>query len=179
QSYGLYHFSITPDEILPYSQKLDAAVRSSPLSIPFPVSVVQSFLVTLPEHWQVKGEIVSVDNPAFRYGSDLRIEKNQLRVRYSYVALKDHVPVAELAKYIADRARVNDDLGYQLTKARLQKDWLTMRLRGSGAEGPRWHVARARLQGRCCSSRSEPRRQSCSLRSCSGRWCLQESSMAA
>ncbi len=121
ESDGLYHFSITPDEILPYSQKLDAAVRSSPLSIPFPVSVVQSFLVTLPEHWQAKGEIVSVDNPAFRYGSDLRIEKNQLRVRYSYVALKDHVPVAELAKYIADRARVNDDLGYQLTKGTTAK----------------------------------------------------------
>jgi len=59
---------------------------------------------------------VSVDNPAFRYSSDVRLNKRQLRLRYSYVALRDHVALEDLDKYLADRADMEKDLGYRLTK---------------------------------------------------------------
>ena len=112
---GSFHLTITADELSRYSEKLDGVIRKSPLEIPFPVNVVQSFLVILPDSWPSRHDVVHIDNPAFRYGSEIRTDKNQLHARYYYVALKDHVPVEQLPKYLSDRTGMHDDLGYRLT----------------------------------------------------------------
>jgi hypothetical protein len=79
--------------------------------------VRQNIVVYLPEDWPVKDSSVKVDNPAFRYEGIVRYSARTLEITYSYEALADHVPTEDLRKYLSDRKKVYDDIGYVLSMA--------------------------------------------------------------
>lgn len=108
-------FFLHADELYRYSEPLDASVRASPLALEYPIHVRQKLVVHLPDEWTIEPETVTVDNPAFRYRSDVSYADRTLRIAYEYEALADHVSVAELAQYQEDRQRFYDDTGFRLS----------------------------------------------------------------
>ncbi len=112
---GVLELVLHADELYSYADALGAASRRSPLALQYPVSIKQRIVAHLPESWPVETGTFTVDNPAFRYRSDVGYAANTLTLSYEYDALADHVAPADIARYEADRARMYDDLGYLLT----------------------------------------------------------------
>jgi transglutaminase-like putative cysteine protease len=115
---GRMKFFLQADELYGYASRLKSSVRKVPLAIKYPVSIRQTVHVLLPYKWQISNDTVKIDNPAFRYRSDVSYSEPggvpRLTLDYRYEALMDTVAVADLPKYLADRKRVYDDLGYAL-----------------------------------------------------------------
>ena len=112
---GILSFFLHADELYSYGDPLDSSVRQAPLAINYPVHVRQLHTVYLPEEWLIEPETVTVENPAFRYQSDVRYADRTLEVSFEYQALADHVTLEQLPQYEIDRARFYDDTGYSLT----------------------------------------------------------------
>jgi transglutaminase-like putative cysteine protease len=115
---GRMEFFLQADELYGYASRLKSSVRKVPLAIKYPASIRQTVHVLLPQKWQISNDAVKIDNPAFRYRSDVSYSEPEgvprLTLDYRYEALMDTVAVADLPKYLADRKRVYDDLGYAL-----------------------------------------------------------------
>jgi hypothetical protein len=115
---GNLEFFVEADEMYRYVNKLSSSVRKAPLAIAFPIKIQQTIHVLFPEKHSLRNETVEIDNPAFRYASTVDYSEEgaspQLTLDYRYEALSDVVEVAALAKYLADRKRAHDDLGYAL-----------------------------------------------------------------
>lgn len=112
---GTLELLLHADELYSYAEALGASGRRAPLAVQYPISIKQRIVAHLPESWPVTAETLSVDNPAFRYRSRVGYAANTLTLTYEYDALAEHVAPADIARYEADRARMNDDLGYILT----------------------------------------------------------------
>jgi transglutaminase-like putative cysteine protease len=112
---GVLSFFLHADELYSYGEALNSSVREAPLALEYPVHVRQNLIVHLPEAWPIKPETVTVENPAFRYRSDIRYSDLTLQLNYEYQALADHVTLEQLPQYETDRARFYDDTGYSLT----------------------------------------------------------------
>jgi len=69
----------------------------------------------LPSPWDIKAEKVRIENPAFVYTSEVKYAARTVEVTYEFESRADHVQPEALARYMADRKRVYDDLGYRLT----------------------------------------------------------------
>jgi hypothetical protein len=104
------------DELYRYSDAMSWTERHAPLALDYPTHVIQAVSVLLPEDWPVKHEQNQIQNPAFRYRSDVRYASHTLQLTYEYEALKNEVSPAALKKYLADRKRFDDDLGYWLSQ---------------------------------------------------------------
>src|SRR5690606_39911187 len=89
-----------------YGDPLDSSVRQAPLAINYPVHVRQLHTVYLPEEWLIEPETVTVENPAFRYQSDVRYADRTLEVSFEYQALADHVTLEQLPQYRSEERRV-------------------------------------------------------------------------
>jgi transglutaminase-like putative cysteine protease len=111
-------FFMQADEIYRYVDTLGSSVRRSPLAVSYPVRVRQTVRALLPQEWTVRNETVRIDNPAFRYESNVSYSKErgvpQVTLDYRYESLSDFVDVAALPKYLEDRKRAYDDLGYYI-----------------------------------------------------------------
>src|SRR6185312_8611577 len=112
---GVFELFLQADELYSYFDALNSSVRRAPLALDYPVHVRQRILVLLPEPWRIKAEKVRIENPAFVYDSNVKYAARTLEVTYEFEARSDHVPPEALARYIADRKRVYDDLGYRLS----------------------------------------------------------------
>lgn len=112
---GVRTFYLHADELYSYADSTSSGSRRSPIGLDYPAHVHQKIVAHLPEQWAVQPGTVTVENPAFRYRSEVDYSGRTLDIRYEYQALADHVPFSELAQYEADRTRFYDDLGYVLT----------------------------------------------------------------
>jgi hypothetical protein len=119
RSDGRLQFFLQADEIYRYVGTLKSSVRTAPLAIDYPVEVRQTVRVLLPEPWSIDDETVVIDNPAFKYKSivSLAPDRKAITVDYRYESLTDFVDLAALPRYVADRRRVFDDLGYFIRPA--------------------------------------------------------------
>lgn len=108
-------FEIFPDELFGYAEGTDTPIRTSPIEQPYPAKVSQRFEVRLPEHWPVRDAKVAIHNPAFRYESTVRYADRVLNLEYRFESLSDEVAVPDIPRYLADKQRMSDDLGYELT----------------------------------------------------------------
>lgn len=108
-------FEVFPDELYAYADGTDTPNRTTPLAQAYPARVSQSFEIRLPEEWPARSASVTVDNPAFRYESNVRYRNQVLKIAYRFESLTDRVPVEGVRQYLADVQRMYDDLGYELT----------------------------------------------------------------
>jgi hypothetical protein len=102
------------DELYDYSDAISSSERRAPLALEYPIFVRQHITALMPETWPVHAETVRVENPAFRYQSEVASSGNKVELKYEYEALNDEVAPAALPKYLADRRAFDDDLGYTL-----------------------------------------------------------------
>src|SRR5882672_7111366 len=92
---GEISVTVRADEIYPYVHLPDTRIRSSPIAVPYPASVTQAIVVSLPEEWKLEPADFDVRNDVFHYHSSVRYESTgrQATVTYLYEALTDTVPV--------------------------------------------------------------------------------------
>ena len=112
---GGLSFELFPDELYHYSEVPNTSIRTAPLRLAYPITILQSFEVRLPEAWTVTLDTFAIDNPAFRYKSVSRYANRILTLEYRYEALADNVPIEVMPKYLDDIKHMSDDLGYKLT----------------------------------------------------------------
>jgi len=96
-----------------YAETLKNSVRSSPLDIDYPDHVRQIINVRMPQDWSFEDEVTRIDNPAFRYRSDISHKGRTATLDYDYQALTDHVEVDAIPRYQADRSKLNEDIDYR------------------------------------------------------------------
>lgn len=113
---GASEFSVHADEMYRYGDALKASVRNSPLGIEYPNHVKQIITLHLPEDWGVDDNVMQIDNPAFRYRSEVSHVGRKVTLAYEYEALADHVGVDALAQYEADRAKLYGDTDFRFTR---------------------------------------------------------------
>jgi transglutaminase-like putative cysteine protease len=116
-----YALTLHADELYDYSRTISSSERRAPLALDYPVFVRQHITALMPGTWPVHAEKVRVDNPAFRYESDVAYSGSKVELRYEYEALKEEVAPAALPKYLADRKAFDDDVGYTLRQDRTIK----------------------------------------------------------
>lgn len=112
---GKETFTTRTDEFYGYAGTLKSSVRNSPLAVDYPDHTRQVVTVHLPDEWDVKDDETHIDDPAFRYSSRISRKGKAVTQEYDYLALSDHVDVADIARYQADRSRLNEDLDYRFT----------------------------------------------------------------
>lgn len=115
QKNGRRKIEFNPDELYDFGRPVDDSVRSSPLALDYPVDIEYTIVARLPKDWDIKPDVQTVENSAFRYRSEVAYAKRELRLKYHYQALVDSVPVEALEGYLHDRAVIYDDMGYHLT----------------------------------------------------------------
>lgn len=113
---GELELTLHADELYRYADSLESSVRTAPLALTYPQHVTQVVTARLPEDWGVEPDSVTIENPAFRYHGTVEYAARTVTVKYEYEALKDEVAPKELARYLTDRKRFYDDIGYRLTK---------------------------------------------------------------
>jgi hypothetical protein len=120
-SRGRLELFLHGDELYKYLNTVDSSVRKSPLALTYPFRIQQTVRALLPHTWPVHESTVKVSNPAFRYESKVSYSERgsspQITLTYLYQALSDSVDPAALPRYLADRKRAYDDVGFSLTTA--------------------------------------------------------------
>jgi hypothetical protein len=106
--------NLHPDELYDYSETISSSERRAPLALEYPILVRQHITALMPEKWPVRAEKTHIDNPAFRYRSEVASSGNKVELSYEYEALKDEVAPAALPQYLVDRRAFDDDVGYIL-----------------------------------------------------------------
>lgn len=113
-SKGETSVTVHADEIYPFVNLPDTRIRSSPIAVTYPASIVQTIDVLLPEEWNLDPVDTDIRNDIFHYHSSVRYEPKdrRARVKYEYQAFADTVPVNYIDRYYRDVNRMNDDLDY-------------------------------------------------------------------
>lgn len=92
----------------------DVTIRKSPLALGFPLTVDQTTEVLLPSEWPVKPEKHHVDDPAFTFDQDIRLDGLRLVITDHYQSLVNEVAAKDMPRYLASLARARDALDYSL-----------------------------------------------------------------
>lgn len=112
---GVERLTLYTDELHSQGSPPSNRKRLSPIAVTYPEDVTQELIVKLPESWTIKDKQFAIRNPAFLYESSVTHAGRTLTLRYHYRALDDAVAPEQVARYAADRRKLDDDLGYELT----------------------------------------------------------------
>jgi transglutaminase-like putative cysteine protease len=110
-----YALFLYPAEINSAMGSATSPQRDDPLSLDYPVSVVEKINANMFEEWPLNAKNQNVANEFFRYRDEAKVQKEQLQFSYFYETLTDRVSVADLAKYNIALSKVKDTLGYNLS----------------------------------------------------------------
>jgi hypothetical protein len=89
--------------------------RTSPLARRFPMHVHHQVVAYLPGPWNVAAAEVKITDPAFDYRSTTRFTGGRLDLDFTLRSTRDHVPVADLKKFLVNLDKVHDDAFFTLT----------------------------------------------------------------
>ena len=92
----------------------EVRIRKSPLALGFPLTVEQTTEVLLPSEWPIKPEKHHVEDPAFTFDQDLRLDGLRLIITDHYTSLAKEVPASDMPRYLANLARARDALDFSL-----------------------------------------------------------------
>lgn len=92
------------------------SVRSAPLRLAHPIDFTQTTEVLLPEKWSIEPEHTTVDDPAFTFERRIKYEANDRRLILTdrYQSRLDHVPPADVARYVANLGRAGAAINLSL-----------------------------------------------------------------
>lgn len=94
--------------------------RTSPYALIWPLDMTQETTVLLPEDWDQTEDAVEVNNAWFDYSSDITYDRKKKRIllKYRIRGKAKSVPAADVARYMEDVERVENDLGYYVVPSR-------------------------------------------------------------
>ncbi len=88
--------------------------RQDPLTLNHPVEFKLISEFRLPGQWQIKPEAVHINDPAFELRREESWQGNTLTLTDSYRSRADHVPAAEVSRYVANLAKARTGVDYSL-----------------------------------------------------------------
>ena len=89
--------------------------RDDPLALNYPASVVQTINAEMFDNWSLEIKNHPVRNAFFHFTDEASVNGRHVRLNYTYEALADRVPPADLPAYNAALSRIRDSLGYTLS----------------------------------------------------------------
>jgi len=89
--------------------------RTSPLARRFPMYVHHEVIAYLPGPWNIDPAEVKIVDPAFDYHSTAAFADGRLLLSYKLRSTLDHVPVADLKKFLVNLDKTHDDAYFTLT----------------------------------------------------------------
>ena len=92
----------------------EVRIRKSPLTLGFPLSVEQVTEVLLPSEWPVTPEKHHVEDPAFTFDQDTRLDGLRLIITDRYQSRAKEVAAKDMPRYLANLTRARDALDYSL-----------------------------------------------------------------
>ncbi|MEZ4700380.1 MAG: DUF3857 domain-containing transglutaminase family protein [Rhodothermales bacterium] len=135
---GLGHRSafFYPLEFSALLEKPASRIRTMPFGISHPVFTSQTTRVLLPEPWPIEPDEAVVDDPAFRYTHRIGYRDNVVTITHTLQTKTDAVPADGVAGYLRNVERVEENLGYELTRGGHLPDgtwaWVFGLLAGAG-----------------------------------------------
>ena len=109
RSFYLQAYLITDETRAP-----EQTERSSPLARVYPQHVHHEIVAWLPGEWKIEDKKMSLEDPAFRYSSNIRFAAGKLQLDYDLRNTGDHVPVAALRPFLSRLDKAHDDAFYEL-----------------------------------------------------------------
>ncbi len=100
-----------------YFSVAKSATRTAPYRLTFPLNFQQSIRVKLPESWTIQPENKSIESPYYKYTYSVSYNnlQHELMVATDYQTLQDHIPVADVPRFIEDHGVMFNNLSYQLS----------------------------------------------------------------
>lgn len=92
----------------------DVRIRKSPLALGFPLVVEQVTELLLPSEWPITPEKHHVEDPAFTFDQELRLDGLRLIITDHYQSRAKEVAAKDMPRYLANLARARDALDYNL-----------------------------------------------------------------
>ena len=92
----------------------EVRIRKSPLGLGFPLIVEQVTEVLLPSEWPVKSAKDHVEDPAFTFDQEVRLDGLRLVITDRYQSRAKEVAAKDMPRYLANLARSRDALDYSL-----------------------------------------------------------------
>src|SRR5262249_44776999 len=89
----------------------DEATRRYPLDLPWPLTLEEHISAALPANFTAPAGRVVIDDPAFHYEREGRLDHGTLHIDHRYVLQADHVSAADYPRFLAASARVYQALG--------------------------------------------------------------------
>jgi hypothetical protein len=107
-------FSFFAEALTDSVQPRDEATRRYPLDLPWPLQLEEHIVAALPPDLSAPQGRIVIENPAFRYLRDVRMEHGALHIDHSYLALADHVAPADYPQFVQASAQVYQALGVRV-----------------------------------------------------------------
>jgi hypothetical protein len=91
-------------------------IRTMPFGLSHPVHQEQHTRILLPEPWSAEANSLVVEDSAFDYRGSVFYEDQVITIRHRYRSKRDAVAPEDIAQYIRNVERVDEQLGYELTQ---------------------------------------------------------------
>jgi transglutaminase-like putative cysteine protease len=88
--------------------------RNSPYRLAHPTSFQHTMHVALSPEWNFKSEETDITSDAYKYRYELSYIENTLRIYHRYTTLKDHIPAADVSKFVKDHQAMKKNLSYMI-----------------------------------------------------------------
>ena len=93
----------------------DAIIRTMPYRLSYPLKYEQNIEIQLPERsWNLSPEKINIKNEYLSFQFEKEYKNNQLKYKYHYETLQDHVPQSSLSEYLDSLEKIKDILSHYL-----------------------------------------------------------------
>lgn len=127
----LLYFEIYPLSLENYISTAKSPARTSPYYLSYPAAISYDISVNLPEEWPIDPINTKMESDYFKYTHEVDSYLNKILVTHNYERKKDFIPANDVAKYIAQHEKIQNDLSYYVTYDQGLAD-------GSGGSGLSW-----------------------------------------
>lgn len=90
--------------------------RLMPLKLWHPIYSVLSTEILLPEEWEIEPSKVRIEDDAIAFNNTVEYRNKRLNITYEYKTKKDHLPPDKVHQYLKNLDKINQELGYVITK---------------------------------------------------------------
>ena len=108
--------TVDGDRIYQELRKPETVLRTMPLRVSYPVNLVQSIEIEMPEPVASKTSSGTLQDSAVRFEYSSKHDGRVIRLHYSFRTLQDQVPVAEVARHLALLDRISNSLSYEVPR---------------------------------------------------------------
>jgi hypothetical protein len=86
-----------------------------PLSLSFPIKAYYTLDILMPESWTVDKDQLHIKNDSYEFDFKASYDGTLIRLEYSLVTFKDHIPAAEIEQYKKDYKKIANAIQYKFT----------------------------------------------------------------